>query len=63
MPVKIFSGADYIVEKSVNEFIKNLKVVDIKISTHLNKNEKSQVTVLIHYEGAPPGHSAGPGLL
>ena len=63
MPVKIFSGADHIVEKSVNDFIKNLKVIDIQISSHLNKNEKSVVTVLIHYEGAPPGHSAGPGLL
>ncbi len=62
MPVKIFSGADYIVEKSVNQFIKDLKVIDIKISTQL-KNEKPLVTVLIHYEGEPPGHSAGPGLL
>lgn len=63
MPVKIFSGVEYIVEKSVNDFIKDVKVIDIKITSHLNKNEKSQVTALIHYEGNPPSHSAGPGLL
>ena len=63
MPVKIFSGADHIVEKSVNDFIKDLKVVDIQITSHLNKNEKSQVFVLIHYEGESPSHSTGPGLL
>ena len=63
MPVKIFSGVEYIVEKSVNDFIKDVKVVDIKITSHLNKNEKSQVTVLIHYEGQTPSHSTGPGLL
>lgn len=63
MPVKIFSGVEYIVEKSVNDFIKDVKVTDIKITSHLNKNEKSQVIVLIHYEGQPPSHSAGPGLL
>ena len=63
MPVKIFSGVEYIVEKSVNDFIKNVKVIDIKITSHLNKNEKSQVFVLIHYEGEAPSHSAGPGLL
>ena len=63
MPVKIFSGVEYIVEKSVNDFIKDVKVVDIKITSHLNKNEKSQVTVLIHYEGQLPSHSTGPGLL
>jgi len=63
MPVKIFSGVEYIVEKSVNDFIKDVKVIDIKITSHLNKNEKSQVVVLIHYEGKSPSHSAGPGLL
>ena len=63
MPVKIFSGVEYIVEKSVNDFIKNVKVIDIKITSHLNKNEKSQVFVLIHYEGESPSHSTGPGLL
>jgi len=63
MPVKIFSGVEYIVEKSVNDFIKDVKVIDIKITSHLNKNEKSQVVVLIHYEGQSPSHSTGPGLL
>ncbi len=63
MPIKIFSGVEHVVEKSVNNFIKDVKVIDIKITSHLNKNEKSQVFVLIHYEGEPPGHSAGPGLL
>ena len=63
MPVKIFSGVEHVVEKSVNNFIKDVKVIDIKITSHLNKNEKSQVFVLVHYEGDPPGHSAGPGLL
>ena len=63
MPIKIFSGVDYIVEKSVNEFIKDVKIIDIKITSHLNKNEKSMIFVLIHYEGQSPGHSTGPGLL
>ena len=63
MPVKIFSGVEHIVEKSVNNFIRDVKVIDIKITSHLNKNEKSQFFVLIHYEGAPPSHSEGPGLL
>ncbi|MGD8708186.1 MAG: hypothetical protein PVI88_05845 [Nitrosopumilaceae archaeon] len=63
MPVKIFSGVEYIVEKSANDFIKDVKVIDIKITSHLNKNEKSHVVVLIHYEGQPPSHSTGPGLL
>jgi len=63
VPVKIFSGVEYVVEKSVNQFIKDVKVIDIKISSHLNKNETSQVFVLIHYEGQPPSHSSGPGLL
>ena len=63
MPVKIFSGVEHVVEKSINNFIKDVKVVDIKITSHLNKNEKSQIFVLIHYEGPPPSHSAGPGLL
>jgi len=63
MPIKIFSGVEYIVEKSVNEFIKNVKVIDIKITSHLNKNEKSQIFVLIHYEGDSPSHSSSPGLL
>ena len=51
MPVKIFSGVEHVVERSVNNFIKDIKVIDIKITSHLNKNEKSQVFVLIHYEG------------
>jgi len=63
MPVKIFSGVEYIVEKSVNQFIKDVKVIDIKISSHLNKNEVSQIFVLIYYEGQQPSHSTGPGLL
>jgi len=63
VPVKIFSGVEHIVEKSVNNFIRDVKVIDIKITSHLNKNEKSQFFVLIHYEGAPPSHSDGPGLL
>jgi len=63
VPVKIFSGVEHVVEKSINNFIKDVKVIDIKITSHLNKNEKSQVFVLIYYEGAPPSHSAGPGLL
>jgi len=63
MPIKIFSGVDYVVEKSVNQFIKDVKVIDIKITSHLNKNNASQIFVLIHYEGQSPSHSTGPGLL
>jgi len=63
MPVKIFSGVEYIVEKSVNQFIKDVKILDIRITSHLNKNGTSQVFVLIHYEGQAPSHSTGPGLL
>jgi hypothetical protein len=63
VPVKIFSGVEHIVEKSVNHFIRDVKVIDIKITSHLNKNDKSQFYVLIHYEGAPPSHSEGPSLL
>ncbi len=63
VPVKIFSGVEHVVEKSINNFIKDVKVIDIKITSHLNKNDKSQMFVLIHYEGVPPSHSAGPGLL
>jgi len=63
MPVKIFSGVEHVVEKSINNFIKDFKVIDIKITSHLNNNEKSQIFVLILYEGAAPSHSAGPGLL
>ncbi|MCH7758485.1 MAG: hypothetical protein IIA19_08470 [Thaumarchaeota archaeon] len=63
MPVKIFSGVEHVVERSVNNFIKDVKVIDIKITSHLNKNEKSQFFALIYYEGAPPGHSEEPGLL
>ena len=62
MPVKIFSGVDYIVEKSVNKFIKDVKVIDMKISSHVH-NEKPQISVLIHYEGDAPDHAASPGLL
>ncbi len=63
MPVKIFSGVEHVVERSINNYIKDVKVIDIKITSHLNKNEKSQLFVLILYEGAPPSHSDGPGLL
>lgn len=63
VPVKIFSGVEHVVEKSINNFIKDVKVIDIKITSHLNKNDKSQIFVLIQYEGAPPSHSTGPGLL
>ena len=63
VPVKIFSGVEHVVEKSINNFIKDVKVIDIKITSHLNNNEKSQIFVLIHYEGASPSHSSGPGLL
>lgn len=62
MPVKIFSGVDYIVEKSVNRFVKDVKVLDIRISSHVH-NEKPQVSVIIHYEGEGPDHAAAPGLL
>ena len=62
MPVKIFSGVDYIVEKSVNKFIKDIKVIDMQISSHVH-NEKPQISVLIHYEGDAPDHAASPGLL
>jgi len=63
VPVKIFSGVEHVVERSVNNFIKDVKVIDIKITSHLNKNEKTQFFVLIYYEGASPGHSEEPGLL
>ncbi len=62
MPVKIFSGVDYIVEKSVNKFIKDVQVLDIRISSHVH-NEKPQVSVIIRYKGSPPDHAAGPGFL
>ena len=63
VPVKIFSGVEHVVEKSINNFIKDFKVSDIKITSHLNNNDKSQFYVLIHYEGASPSHSEGPSLL
>lgn len=62
MPVKIFSGVDYVVEKSINRFIKNVKVLDIRISSHVH-NEKPQVSVILLYEGSTPDHASGPGLL
>lgn len=62
MPVKIFSGVDYIVEKSVNGFIRNVKVLDVRITSHTH-NSKPHVSVLIHYEGTPPVHATGPGLV
>ena len=62
MPVKIFSGVDYIVEKSVNRFIKGMKILDIQITSHIH-NDKVQITVLIHYEGETPAHASGPRLL
>ncbi len=62
MPVKIFSGVDYVVERSVNRFAKDVKVVDVRISTHVH-GDKPQVTVLVLYEGTPPAHAAGPGLV
>ncbi len=57
VPVKIFSGVEHIVEKSVNNFIRDVKVIDIKITSHLNKNDKSQLYLLIHYEGSYTSHS------
>ncbi len=60
MKVKIFSGVDYIVEKSVNKFIKDVTVIDMKISSHVH-NEKPQISVLIQYEGTPPAHASAPG--
>ena len=62
MPVKIFSGVDYIVEKSINKFIRNVRVIDVHISSHVH-NEKPQVSVIIRYEGTPPDHASAPGLL
>lgn len=63
MPVKIFSGVDYIVEKSVNRFVKDVRVVDVRVSSHSHK-DSSRVTVLILYEGGEglPAHASGPGL-
>ena len=63
LPVKIFSGVDYIVEKSVNSFVKNVRVLDVRISSHSHK-DSSRVTVLILYEGGAglPAHASGPGL-
>ena len=63
MPVKIFSGVDYIVEKSVNRFVKDVRVVDVRVSSHAHK-DTSRVTVLVLYEGGEnlPPHASGPGL-
>ena len=63
MPVRIFSGVDYVVEKSVNSFVKNVRVVDVRISSHAHK-DTSRVTVLVLYEGGEnlPAHASGPGL-
>ena len=63
LPVKIFSGVDYIVEKSVNSFVKDVRVLDVRVSSHAHK-DSSRVTVLILYEGGEnlPAHASGPGL-
>lgn len=62
LPVKIFSGIDYIVEKTVNSFVKNIHVVDVRISSHSHK-DSPHVSVLILYEGDEtlPGHASGSG--
>jgi len=63
LPVRIFSGVDYVVEKSVNSFVKNVRVIDVRISSHPHK-DSSRVTVLVLYEGGEgmPAHAQGPGL-
>ena len=55
MPVKIFRGVDYIVEKSVNDFVKDVRIVDVRISPP-SPSDPPRVAVLILYEEgeAPP---------
>ena len=55
LPVKIFSGVDYIVEKSTNDFVKDVRVVDVRISPP-SPDDPPRVAVLILYEEgeAPP---------
>ena len=63
MPVKVFSGVDYIVEKLANDFVKGARIVDVRISP-LSPDDPPRVAVLILYEGAeiPSAHAQGPGL-
>ena len=60
LPVKIFSGADYIVEKSTNDFVKNVRIVDVRISPP-SPDDPPRVAVLILYEGneIPSAHVQG----
>lgn len=55
MPVKIFSGVDYDVEKSVNDFVKDARIVDVRILLP-SPDDPPRVAVLILYEEgeAPP---------
>lgn len=53
LPVKIFSGVDYIVEKSANDFVKDARVVDVRISPP-SSDDPPRVAVLILYEGETP---------
>ena len=55
LPVKIFSGVDYIVEKSANGFVKDVRIVDVRISPP-SPSDPPRVAVLILYEEgeAPP---------
>ena len=60
LPVKIFSGVDYIVEKSTNDFVKDARVVDVRISPP-SPDDPPRVAVLILYEGneIPSAHVQG----
>ena len=49
LPVKVFSGVDYIVEKSANDFVKDARVVDVRISPP-SPDDPPRVAVLILYE-------------
>ena len=61
--VKIFSGVDRIVEKSVNSFVNDARVVDVRISPP-SLNDPPHVAVLILYEGGEiqSAHVHGPKL-
>lgn len=57
LPVRIFSGADYEVEKEVNSFVRDVRVVDVRISSYLRK-DLPRVAVLVLYEESVNSHLA-----
>ena len=60
MLVKIFSGIDHAVEKSVNSFVRGVRVVDVRISPP-SPGDPPRVAVLILYEGDDIPQALAPG--